>query len=120
MSVLAYGMPLGLGPMELVIILVILVLLFGATRLADIGSGLGKGIKEFRKNVQDDDKEKESEQPAAPAPPAQQNQASAGVTSSNGGTETVSAVKCSNCGALNPVGAKHCNQCGTAIVATVS
>jgi sec-independent protein translocase protein TatA len=118
MSVLAYGMPLGLGPMELVIILVILVLLFGATRLADIGSGLGKGIKEFRKNVQDEDKE--PEQPAAPAPPAQQNQATAGATSSNGGTETVSAVKCSNCGALNPVGAKHCNQCGTAIVATVS
>jgi sec-independent protein translocase protein TatA len=118
MSVLAYGMPLGLGPMELVIILVILVLLFGATRLADIGSGLGKGIKEFRKNVQEEDKE--PEQPAAPTPPAQQNQASAGATSSNGGMDTVSAVKCSNCGALNPVGAKHCNQCGTAIVATVS
>jgi sec-independent protein translocase protein TatA len=118
MSVLAYGMPLGLGPMELVIILVILVLLFGATRLADIGSGLGKGIKEFRKNVQDEDKE--PEQPAAAAPPVQQNQASAAATSSNGGMDTVTAVKCSNCGALNPVGAKHCNQCGTAIVATVS
>jgi TatA/E family protein of Tat protein translocase len=29
-------------------------MLFGATRLADIGGSLGKGIREFRKNVQYD------------------------------------------------------------------
>ncbi len=38
----------GLGIPELLIILVIIVVIFGATRLPQIGEGLGKGIKNFR------------------------------------------------------------------------
>ena len=38
----------GLGIPELLMILVIVVLIFGATRLPQIGEGLGKGIKNFR------------------------------------------------------------------------
>lgn len=45
----------GLGAPELLIILVIVLLIFGASRLTDIGSSLGKGIKEFRSAVRDDD-----------------------------------------------------------------
>lgn len=41
----------GLGVGELSIILAIVVVLFGAGRLAGIGSGLGKGIKNFKKEV---------------------------------------------------------------------
>lgn len=37
-----------LGWQELLIILVILALLFGASRVADLGGALGKGIREFR------------------------------------------------------------------------
>jgi sec-independent protein translocase protein TatA len=51
----------GLGLPEILIILVIFLLLFGAKRLPQIGEGLGKTIKELRK-VQDErraDKEKE-------------------------------------------------------------
>lgn len=40
-----------IGAFELVIILVIILLLFGATRIPQIGASLGKGIKEFRKSV---------------------------------------------------------------------
>ncbi len=40
----------GLGPTELIIIAVIILLLFGAKRLPDIGKGLGGAIREF-KNV---------------------------------------------------------------------
>jgi sec-independent protein translocase protein TatA len=43
--------------MELVIILLVLVMLFGATRLADLGGSLGKGIKEFRKEIKAEDEE---------------------------------------------------------------
>lgn len=43
----------GLGPMELVIILVIVVLLFGVGRLPELGSGLGEGIKNFKKSIKD-------------------------------------------------------------------
>jgi sec-independent protein translocase protein TatA len=38
----------GLGVTELLIILVIVVVIFGATRLPQIGQGLGEGIKNFR------------------------------------------------------------------------
>ena len=38
----------GLGPVELIIILTIVVLVFGAGRLSDLGGALGKGIREFR------------------------------------------------------------------------
>jgi sec-independent protein translocase protein TatA len=38
----------GLGTSELVIILVIVLLLFGAKRLPELGRGLGKGMRSFR------------------------------------------------------------------------
>jgi sec-independent protein translocase protein TatA len=42
---------------ELIIILVIVILIFGASRLTDIGGALGKGIKEFRSSVRSDEEE---------------------------------------------------------------
>ena len=45
----------GLGPMELGIILVIVVVLFGAKRLPEIGSGFGKAIKNFKAGISGDD-----------------------------------------------------------------
>ncbi len=44
----------GLGPAELIIILVIIVIVFGVGRLPEIGGALGKGIKEFRTSVKDE------------------------------------------------------------------
>jgi len=45
----------GFGVPELLIILVIVIVLFGASRLAGIGSAMGSSIREFRRNVRDDD-----------------------------------------------------------------
>ena len=47
-------MPFGLGPTEIIIILGIALLLFGAKRLPEIGSSLGNAIKAFRKTQSDD------------------------------------------------------------------
>jgi sec-independent protein translocase protein TatA len=54
------------GPTELIIILVIAVLLFGVGRLGRLGGELGRGIKEFRKGIQDDDSDEEETTEEAP------------------------------------------------------
>ena len=43
------------GPMELILVLVVVLIVFGAGRLTEIGGGLGKAIREFRSSVTDDD-----------------------------------------------------------------
>lgn len=45
----------GLGMQELVIILVIVIVLFGATRLPEIGKGIGQAIKNFKRATSEPD-----------------------------------------------------------------
>ena len=56
----------GLGGWEWIIILMIVILLFGGSRLAGVGAALGQSIKEFRDAVgggdKDKDKDKSSEE----------------------------------------------------------
>jgi len=47
----------GLGTQELIIILVIVMVIFGAGKLPQIGGALGKGIRDFKKGIADDDDE---------------------------------------------------------------
>jgi sec-independent protein translocase protein TatA len=47
----------GLGATELIIILVIVLIIFGAGKLPEIGAGIGKGIKNFKKATSEDDSE---------------------------------------------------------------
>jgi sec-independent protein translocase protein TatA len=54
-----------LGPAELVIILAIVVVLFGASRIGDIGGSIGRGIREFRREVKEGEQEPEEEKAAA-------------------------------------------------------
>jgi sec-independent protein translocase protein TatA len=53
-----------LGPAELIIILAIVVVLFGASRIGDIGGSIGRGIREFRREVKEGEQAEEKE-PAA-------------------------------------------------------
>jgi sec-independent protein translocase protein TatA len=43
----------GIGPWELVLILLVVLLLFGAKRLPEIAKGLGKGIRDFKAAMRD-------------------------------------------------------------------
>ncbi len=71
----------GLGPTELIIIAVIVILIFGAKRLPDIGKGLGGAIREF-KNVKkelrpekasNDASKEEIETPESEKPPTMES-----------------------------------------------
>ena len=43
----------GLGPWELLLVFLVILLLFGAKRLPEIAQGMGKGIREFKKAMHD-------------------------------------------------------------------
>jgi sec-independent protein translocase protein TatA len=53
-----------LGPTELIIILVIVIILFGVGRISKIAGEMGSGIKAFREGIASDDDEKEEEEEA--------------------------------------------------------
>ncbi|HXV32398.1 MAG TPA: twin-arginine translocase TatA/TatE family subunit [Gaiellaceae bacterium] len=66
-------MPFGIGIWELVILMVVLLLVFGAKRLPEMGRSIGHGMREFKDAVtgRDDEPEKtELTPPPAPAPEA--------------------------------------------------
>ncbi len=54
-------MLIGFGVQELILILVIILLLFGAKKIPEIARGLGKSITEFRKGLKEEPKEKEED-----------------------------------------------------------
>ncbi len=64
-----------IGPLEILLIALVALLLFGAGRIADIGKGLGQGIKNFKQGIKEADEEPaaakaleaKKDEPAAPA-----------------------------------------------------
>ena len=89
-------MPFNLGGPELVFILVIVLIVFGAGKLPTVFGQLGKGVRTFREEAQNDDPKS--------------------VSAST--TTTTSAGKyCSSCGKANAEGAKFCASCGTPLAA---
>jgi sec-independent protein translocase protein TatA len=48
----------GLGFPEIILILVIVILIFGTSRIPELGRGLGEGIRNFKKSVKSEDEKK--------------------------------------------------------------
>ena len=46
-------MPFGLGMGELILVMLVLLLVFGTKRLPELGGGLGKGIREFKRSMRE-------------------------------------------------------------------
>jgi sec-independent protein translocase protein TatA len=89
-----------LGPMELVIILVIVVVIFGAGRVGDLGGAIGRSIREFRGATAEGLAEE-------PKPTAAEPRAATLVTTR----------PCPSCNTPNPVNARFCGSCGASLTA---
>lgn len=61
----------GIGPWEVILILVVVLVLFGAKKLPELAKGLGQGIKEFKKASKEvqDDLHRALEEDTTPRPP---------------------------------------------------
>jgi sec-independent protein translocase protein TatA len=71
---------IGIGPVEIIIVLAILLLLFGAKRLPELGRSLGTGMREFKSSVTGKDRDDdEAEQIESSSP------ATSGADASGGG-----------------------------------
>jgi sec-independent protein translocase protein TatA len=84
----------GLGAQELLVILVIVLVLFGGSKLPDLAKSLGKSMKEFKKGI---GAEPEEEPAPKPQPVARTAQA------------------CAYCKTSLEAGWSHCPRCGTPV-----
>lgn len=60
---------LGLGPGEMILLLVVLLVIFGAGKIPQIGTSVGKGLRNFRKGMKGEEDEAENP-PPPPGPDA--------------------------------------------------
>jgi sec-independent protein translocase protein TatA len=63
----------GIGAQELLLILLIILLLFGARKIPEIARGLGKSVAEFKKGTRDLEEEIKREEPERREPPAKKD-----------------------------------------------
>ncbi len=89
-------MPFGLQPLHLLVILVVALLLFGPSRLPEIGRSLGKTIREFQSATKEATQGLQDE--LKPAEPKREEPAT---------------VACKNCGKSIQAGMRFCPHCGT-------
>jgi sec-independent protein translocase protein TatA len=91
----AFRMPAGIGPLELAIVLVIVLLVFGPKRLPGLGRQLGSGMREFKDSISGKSKdepehdERDDADRSAPAlPPATPEEPRAERTADPGATDS--------------------------------
>jgi sec-independent protein translocase protein TatA len=99
----------GIQPIHILIIILVAILIFGASRLPEIGRGMGRAISEFRKgtkemteNIVEEAKKSPdtagpNPNPPAPAPPP---------------SPVARGNFCNQCGTPNPPEARFCSNCG--------
>ena len=90
-------MPFGLQPQDLLIILIVALLIFGPSRLPEIGRSIGSMMREFRTATKEATQSFREE-----VKPAEEK------------TQEVTSIACKNCGKPIQAGVKFCPECGVA------
>lgn len=99
-------------PTHLIIILVLVLIVFGAGKLPDAAGGFGRGIREFKKSLTDDD-DAEATTAASAAP----SQVAPTTPIASTSTSASATPTCATCGAPIPNGAHFCANCGSKVAA---
>jgi TatA/E family protein of Tat protein translocase len=112
-------MPLGIQPIHIVIIILVAFLIFGASKMPEIGRSLGRSISEFRKGTKEaaegfkEEVAKPSDVPAAAAPAQVSPPAPTQFAGPTGNF-------CIQCDAPNPPEARFCASCGAKLLEKAS
>ena len=110
-------MPFGLQPIHIIVVAVVALLIFGPSRLPEIGRGLGKALNEFRRGTKEmtegfreeiTQKDPPQVTPQMPVQPPVQ-----AISQTSSATPLEANNFCVHCGSANPVGARFCNKCGS-------
>ncbi|MBI2954686.1 MAG: twin-arginine translocase TatA/TatE family subunit [Chloroflexi bacterium] len=115
---------LGIGPGELILILIVALIVFGPGKLPEIGSAFGKGIREFRRATNEVTKEFSESVSEVKQPIDQIRQPIQDVrhlsVAGNATAEQAEAMNviCDKCSFSNPAANRFCGQCGVELVAT--
>jgi sec-independent protein translocase protein TatA len=133
-------MPFGLQPLDLIVIVVVALVIFGPKRLPQLGRWLGKTFSSFRKGARDladgfteETRARDATETGANPDGTGANAAGTGIdataprsppesapgpASAGTGTEPRPAgITCTSCGASNPADARFCNKCGIRLIA---
>ncbi len=106
-------MILGLGPAELIVILIVVLVIFGPKNLPKIGSALGKTVKNVREGMEGDEEPKKDEKKSAASDDDDAVEVVADDDDADVDDETPADVKfCGECGAKNPADSAFCTKCG--------
>ncbi len=100
-------MPFGLQPLHLLVILVVALLIFGPSRLPEIGRAFGKTIREFQSAT------KEATQGLSEELGPKSGETKAEVKKEEPKKEEPAMVACKNCGKSMQAGMRFCPHCGT-------
>ena len=106
---------LGMGPLELVLIVVVILVIFGPKNLPKIGSALGKTVKNVRKGMEegkDELEEKASDDSPVHAHDEEDVEVVEDDDDADAPEDAVESVFCSKCGAKNAADAGFCSKCG--------
>ncbi|CAB4902184.1 unannotated protein [freshwater metagenome] len=68
-------MPLGIGPMEIVVVLVIALLVIGPKKLPDMAKSMGSGLREFKDSLSGENDERDEPAKVAPVASAPRSEA---------------------------------------------
>jgi sec-independent protein translocase protein TatA len=93
-----------IGGPELLLILAVVLIVFGAGKLPDVLGQLGKGVRSFRDEAQND-------KPASVSAASTTSGSAASTTAATPGTT----IYCRNCGRPNGADSKFCTNCGQAL-----